>query len=97
MKSENNTIFGDDTAMTTPAANRSDGGEAVTLALEGRITAYTAAPLWRQALETLTRHPDDPIRIDASRLEYIDNAGIALLFDLQHRPRPPQRTARPGA
>lgn len=89
MKSENNTTFGDDTAMTTPAVNRPDGGNAVTLALEGRITAYTVAPLWRQVLETLTRHPDGPIRVDASRLEYIDNAGIALLFDLQHRPRPP--------
>ncbi|MDS4040955.1 MAG: hypothetical protein RKP20_07260 [Candidatus Competibacter sp.] len=66
MNSKNDTIFGDDMAMTTPAANRPDGGDAVTLALEGRITAYTAAPFWRQALETLTRHPDGPIRVDAS-------------------------------
>jgi anti-anti-sigma regulatory factor len=46
---------------------------AVTLSLEGRITAYSVAPVWRNALETLSGNPDRPILIDASRLEYIDD------------------------
>jgi phospholipid/cholesterol/gamma-HCH transport system permease protein len=56
--------------------------------LEGRITAYTVAPIWRSALATLSRNPHDAIRVDATRLEYVDDTGIALLFDLQRRERP---------
>ena len=56
--------------------------------LEGRITAYTAPPIWRAAVELLARNPDQPLVIDASRLEYVDNVGIALLFDLIRRERP---------
>jgi phospholipid/cholesterol/gamma-HCH transport system permease protein len=60
----------------------------VRIELKGRITAYTAAPIWRAALETLARNPDRPIIIDASRLEYADDVGIALLFDLIRCDRP---------
>jgi phospholipid/cholesterol/gamma-HCH transport system permease protein len=60
---------------------------AVTLSLEGRITAYSVAPVWRKALETLSRNPDRPILVDASRLEYIDDTGIALIFDLKRQQR----------
>jgi phospholipid/cholesterol/gamma-HCH transport system permease protein len=66
----------------TPAA-------AVILSLEGRITAYSVAPVWRNALETLSRNPDRPILVDASRLEYIDDTGIALIFDLKRQQRSP--------
>ena len=59
------------------------------ITLEGRITAYTAGPVWDAALETLSRNPDRLVVVDASRLEYIDDAGIALLFDLRRRQRPP--------
>jgi phospholipid/cholesterol/gamma-HCH transport system permease protein len=62
--------------------------DGVRIELKGRITAYTAGPIWRSALETLARHPDRPIIIDASRLEYADDVGIALLFDLIRRDRP---------
>jgi phospholipid/cholesterol/gamma-HCH transport system permease protein len=68
---------------------RPPGGDAVSISLEGRITAYTAAPVWKDALDTLARHPDRRIVVDASRLEYIDDVGIALLFDLRRRDRPP--------
>jgi len=62
----------------------------VTFALEGRLTAYTVAPVWRNVLNTLTRNPDRPIVVDASRLEYVDDVGMALLFDLMRRERAPQ-------
>jgi phospholipid/cholesterol/gamma-HCH transport system permease protein len=57
--------------------------------LEGRITAHTAAPIWQSAIDTLARNPTQPIVIDASRLEYVDNVGLALLFDLTRRERQP--------
>ena len=65
-------------------------GDAANIVLQGRITAYTAAPIWSAALETLARYPDRPVIVDASRLEYLDNVGIALLFDLIRRERPSQ-------
>jgi phospholipid/cholesterol/gamma-HCH transport system permease protein len=63
--------------------------DVVKIALEGRITAYTAAPIWRTALDTLEQNPARPIVVDASRLEYVDNVGVALLFDLIRRERAP--------
>jgi len=59
------------------------------LVLEGRITAYTAPPIWRAAVAMLAGNPDQPIVVDASRLSYVDDVGIALLFDLIRRERPP--------
>jgi phospholipid/cholesterol/gamma-HCH transport system permease protein len=64
------------------------GANSVRIELKGRITAYTAAPMWRSALETLARNPDRPIIVDASQVEYADDVGIALLFDLIRRDRP---------
>jgi phospholipid/cholesterol/gamma-HCH transport system permease protein len=60
----------------------------VRIDLNGRLTAYTAQPIWRSALETLARNPNRPIIIDASGLEYADDVGIAFLFDLIRRERP---------
>jgi phospholipid/cholesterol/gamma-HCH transport system permease protein len=62
--------------------------EGVHMELKGRITAYTAAPIWRSALDTLARNPDRPIIVDASHLEYADDVGIAFIFDLIRRERP---------
>ncbi len=57
--------------------------------LEGRITAPTAASIWQSARDTLARHPARPVVFDASGIEYVDNVGIALLFDLVRHERPP--------
>jgi phospholipid/cholesterol/gamma-HCH transport system permease protein len=61
--------------------------DSVTLVLDSRITAHTAASIWRTALKTFASHPNRPIVLDASRLEYVDAVGIALLFDLGRRRR----------
>jgi phospholipid/cholesterol/gamma-HCH transport system permease protein len=85
----------DDDRVCAPgrAADRRDTVTAtaddVRVVLEGRITAHTAVPLWQSAIETLTRNPDRPIVVDASRLKYADNVGIALLFDLTRQERLP--------
>lgn len=63
------------------------GNGAARIVLEGRITAYTAGPVWRAALDTLDTHPDRPVVVDASGLASIDDVGIALLFDLSRRER----------
>jgi phospholipid/cholesterol/gamma-HCH transport system permease protein len=64
--------------------------DAVKVVLEGRITAYTAAPIWRAAVDTLEQNPARPVVVDASRIEYVDDVGVALLFDLARRERAPQ-------
>src|SRR5262245_13586962 len=76
--------------MVTATTSGLRTDDSVKVVLEGRITAYTAAPIWKDALDTLARNPDRPIVVDASRLEYADDVGIALLFDLLRRDRPPQ-------
>jgi phospholipid/cholesterol/gamma-HCH transport system permease protein len=45
--------------------------------------------IWQSAANTLARNPDRPVVVDASGLEYVDNVGLALLFDLTCRERPP--------
>jgi phospholipid/cholesterol/gamma-HCH transport system permease protein len=74
--------------MPTASAKESSAGNDATVVLEGRITAYTAGPIWRSAIETLDRNPSQPVVVDASRLEYVDDVGIAMLFDLLRRDRP---------
>ena len=61
----------------------------VRLVLEGRITAHTAAPIWQSCIDTFARNPNQPVVVDASRLEYVDNVGLALLFDLTRHERQP--------
>jgi phospholipid/cholesterol/gamma-HCH transport system permease protein len=72
----------------TATPSQAPVADAATLSLEGRITAYTVGPVWRRALEILDRNADRPVVVDASRLEYIDDTGIALIYDLKRRQRP---------
>jgi phospholipid/cholesterol/gamma-HCH transport system permease protein len=65
-----------------------DGGPA-TLVLSGRLDAYSVGPLWDEAHAALRAHPDAPVAVDCSGVEYCDGAGIALLVDLQRQARPP--------
>ena len=74
--------------MSTGTASMPGADEAETIRLPDRITAHTAAPIWQAALDTLARNPHHPIVVDASRLEYVDSVGTALLFDLIRRDRP---------
>jgi phospholipid/cholesterol/gamma-HCH transport system permease protein len=75
--------------MSSATTDGSRTNDTVSVVLEGRITAYTAAPIWQSAIDTLARNPNRPVVVDASRLEYVDDVGIALLFDLIRRDRPP--------
>jgi len=76
------------TAASGAVTSIPPGGDAASIVLEGRITAYTAGPVWQAALDTLAKNPNRPVIVEASRLEHIDDVGIALLFDLARRERP---------
>jgi len=78
----------------TATTDKPATGDAVRIVLAGRISASTAAPIWRAAIQTLTGSPDRHVVVDALRIEYVDDVGLALLFDLMRRERPPiARTA----
>ncbi|HEY6642645.1 ABC transporter permease [Povalibacter sp.] len=70
-------------------ASSMDTDASLTLRLEGRITAQTAPPIWKAAIEQIEGHPLRPVLVDASRLEFVDNVGLAMLFDLIRRERAP--------
>jgi phospholipid/cholesterol/gamma-HCH transport system permease protein len=74
--------------MSMAGTSGSSSNDDITVVLQGRITAYTAAPIWQSAVETLIQNPNRPIVVDASKLSYVDDVGIALLFDLVRRERP---------
>jgi phospholipid/cholesterol/gamma-HCH transport system permease protein len=60
---------------------------ALTLALSGRLDAYTSASIWRRALDALRAAGPRPLVIDASGVQYCDGAGIALLYELREERR----------
>ena len=73
--------------MATLALQRDESGFA-TIALAGRLDAYSVGPLWTQAHDVLRANPRARIMVDCSRVDYCDGAGIALLVDLLRQPRP---------
>jgi phospholipid/cholesterol/gamma-HCH transport system permease protein len=57
----------------------------LTLALSGRLDAYTSGAIWRRATAAVRAAGTRPVVVDASGVEYCDGAGIALLYDLRER------------
>ena len=76
----------------SPAASLSvsevDGRREMRLA--GRLDAYSIAHVWPDARTALDTAADRPVLIEASRVEYCDGAGIAMLVDLLRQPRRPE-------
>jgi phospholipid/cholesterol/gamma-HCH transport system permease protein len=54
-------------------------------AIEGRLDSGSAGKIWREANETVARAGTQQVILDASRIEYCDGAGIALLVELRNR------------
>jgi phospholipid/cholesterol/gamma-HCH transport system permease protein len=61
--------------------------DAIVIPLQGHITAYSVGRIWSEALATLAAHPDRRVVVDAAGLTFIDDTGIAMIFDLRNRPR----------
>jgi phospholipid/cholesterol/gamma-HCH transport system permease protein len=57
----------------------------LTLAIEGRLDSDTTGTIWQRASDTVAAAQAPKILLDASRLEYCDSAGIALLAQLRHQ------------
>src|SRR3954468_6441656 len=57
----------------------------LTLAIAGRLDSDTTGTIWPAATEAVAAALVPQILIDASRLEYCDSAGIALLAQLRHQ------------
>src|SRR5450631_580252 len=86
--------------MSTAAAARTASPPAASLSLSevegrremrlaGRLDAYSISGVWPDARAALDSAPDRPVLIEASRVDYCDGAGIAMLVDLLRQPRPP--------
>ena len=60
------------------------------LCLAGRLDAYSIAGVWPDARAALDAAPNVPVLIEASRVEYCDGGGIAMLVDLLRQPRRPE-------
>jgi phospholipid/cholesterol/gamma-HCH transport system permease protein len=52
------------------------------VALDGRLDASTVRDLWEPAHRAVTEAPSRPVVVDAGKVDYCDNAGVALLVDL---------------
>ena len=57
---------------------REGPGEAMTLALSGRLDAYTTGQIWRRAIAAVREAGARPVIVDAANVEYCDGAGVAL-------------------
>jgi phospholipid/cholesterol/gamma-HCH transport system permease protein len=60
------------------------------LRLSGRLDAYSIAGVWAGARAALDAAPSKSVRIDASRVEYCDGGGVAMLVDLLRQQRGPE-------
>lgn len=72
--------------MASLALNEADGG--ATIALAGRLDAYSVGPLWSTARAALASHPRTRLTVDCRAVDYCDGAGVALLLDMLRQPRP---------
>ena len=72
--------------MASLALHEADGG--ATIALTGRLDAYSVGPLWSTARAALASHPRTRLTVDCRAVDYCDGAGVALLLDMLRQPRP---------
>ena len=73
---------------TLAVSDAADGSRLLQFA--GRLDAYSIAAVWTQARSSVAAVRDRPIVIDASRVDYCDGGGVAMLVDLLRQERPAQ-------
>ncbi|MGH8799054.1 MAG: ABC transporter permease [Casimicrobiaceae bacterium] len=74
-----------DAAAATLAVVDTEAGRELSLA--GRLDAYSIAGVWPDARAALAAAPARAVVIDASRVDYCDGGGIAMLVDLLRQQR----------
>ena len=70
--------------VTSSVSDRLEPNELV-LIFEGRLDTASTAALWTKSLNLLKKNPSSRLRIDASRVGYLDGAGIGLIIELGRR------------
>jgi phospholipid/cholesterol/gamma-HCH transport system permease protein len=73
-------------AATLAVADAADGSRV--LQFSGRLDAYSIASVWAQARAAVAAAPARPVILDATRVEYCDGGGVAMLVDLLRQERP---------
>jgi phospholipid/cholesterol/gamma-HCH transport system permease protein len=53
--------------------------------LQGKLNAYTSAPVWKQTLSYLDSYTGKRVILDTGKLEYCDVSGIAFIGDIRQR------------
>lgn len=61
--------------------------DALTIALSGRLDAYTAGPIWRPVLAVVREAGRRRVIVDAGGVNYCDGAGVGLLYDVRREAR----------
>jgi phospholipid/cholesterol/gamma-HCH transport system permease protein len=74
-----------ESAATLTVADAADGSRELSLA--GRLDAYSIAAVWARARSELAAAPQRRIVVDATRVDYCDGAGVAMLIDLLRQER----------
>jgi len=74
--------------QNTPTVRSADAQDGVfQFVIEGRLDSFTTGKIWRQAIDTLAKGGNKRALLDASRIDYCDGAGIALLVHLREQQR----------
>jgi len=71
----------------TPVLQVSSSPHGSVLHFSGPLDVRGVPAVWDAALEALRRAADAPVVVDASGVQHLDGAGIALLLDLLRQPR----------
>jgi phospholipid/cholesterol/gamma-HCH transport system permease protein len=79
-------------AATLAVSDAADGTRELRLA--GRLDAYSIAGVWGQARSAVAQAPDRRVIVEASRVDYCDGGGVAMLVDLLRQERSPQAQVR---
>ena len=57
------------------------------LRFAGRLDSYAIAGVWSESRAAVAAAPDRRVVVDASRVDYCDGGGVAMLVDLLRQPR----------
>jgi phospholipid/cholesterol/gamma-HCH transport system permease protein len=53
--------------------------------LEGRLDSFTTSTIWRRARDTIAAAKVPTVLLNASRIDYCDASGVALLVQMRHQ------------
>ena len=58
-------------------------GSVLEIIIEGRLDSFTTSTIWRRASDTVASAKVPTVLFDASRLDYCDGSGVALLVQMR--------------